>query len=264
MKKMNKLTMAALALAATGLVSMASAATVSAGADDLIIGFQSQSGQTGFGTDLEVDLGPLSNFTSTTSEFTLPQVVLNDLTTNFGSGWATTVNWSVGGIVSGSTPASPEFFLTSTTLPLTNSSLSGPYGRISSVASELNGQLTTGDSADASLIGQNGAAGASDAGITGSYTQAEEGTGYGFVVNAEQTGSGSDVLYDFMPENKGVGHSGQFPPATEVGTFSLGSNGVLTFEGEDAAIPEPSTYALMAGAMGLLFLAMRRRQSMVG
>jgi hypothetical protein len=58
-------------------------------------------------------------------------------------------------------------------------------------------------------------------------------------------------FYDVVP------HSGTTTPASEVGTFTLASNGELTYS--STAVPEPSTWAsIIVGAVGLL--AFRRRR----
>jgi hypothetical protein len=253
MKKMNKLTMAALALVALGFASTAASAQVVAGNNDVILSFQIASG-TGSNTNLEVDLGSASQFTNT-AVLTFNQLNVNDLTGIYSSSWADSsagVNWSV----AAEGTASDKFLLTSTTPIKTSSSslLAAPYGQIGNLAGGLNGQAATANSPSAAAIGNNSNPAS---GIANSYTFLEAGTGYGYAANAEQTGAGTDELYSFAPASK-VG--GQFPAAGDLGTFSLSSDGVLTFNGINAAaVPEPSAYALGLCAV-LLFLVLRRRQ----
>ena len=253
MKKMNKLTMAALALVALGFASTAASAQVAAGNNDVILGFQIASG-TGSNTNLEVDLGSISQF-SKTAVLTLNQLNVNDLTGTYGSTWADLsagVNWSV----AAEGTASNTFLLTSTTSIKTasGSTLAAPYGQIGNLAGGLNGQAVTANSASAAAIGTNSAPAS---GISTSYTSLEAGTGYGYAPNAEQTGAGTDELYSFAP---GVKSGGVFPSANDLGTFSLGTDGTLTFTGINAAaVPEPSAYALGICAV-LLFVVLRRRQ----
>jgi hypothetical protein len=255
--KMNKLTVAALALAAISFASTAaSAQTVSAGLNDLILGFQLPSGssQQGASTDLEVDLGSFTNFTASTQTITLPQLALADLTSTYGSSWATTVDWSVAG-----NNTSSGFDMTSTQLVKTSSQggLSGAVSAIGGLIAGLNGQPATANSSSAALIGGSPAASS----IGNSYTSEEAGNGYGFVPTAEQTGAGSDELYSFTPQSQtGTGVHKTFPNAIDLGTFSLSSAGVLTFTGSAAAVPEPSAYALGICA-ALLFLVLRRRST---
>jgi hypothetical protein len=256
MKKMNKLTVAALALAAIGLASTAaSAQTFSAGANDLILGFQIASG-TGSNTNLEVDLGSILNFTTTTATITLPQLSVSDLTAIYGSGWADTsagVNWSVAGVGT----AADTFDITSPSgglLKASGSTLAGPAGQIAELAEGLQGVTETTNSTSSTAIGSNSTPAST---IATSYTSLEAGNGYGLYPNAETTGASTDELYAEAPGTK---VSGKFPSATDLGTFSLSSAGVLTFTGSAAAVPEPSAYALGICA-GLLFLVLRRRAS---
>ena len=108
---MNKLTkVAILALTAAGFASIsAMAQNVSSGAQDLILGFQVTDGASpGATSNLEVDLGPASNFTTTTSLETLPQLTLADLTSVYGSSWATRGDLEFA--IAGSTSASAVTF----------------------------------------------------------------------------------------------------------------------------------------------------------
>ncbi len=67
-------------------------------------------------------------------------------------------------------------------------------------------------------------------------------------ISANVTGTGvSDQLFEIADNNT---------PATLLGGFTLGSNDQLTFTA--AAVPEPSTYGMLAGA-GLLVLAVRNQ-----
>ena len=256
--KMNKLTMAALALAAIGFSSTAaSAATVNVGLQDLVLGFQVPSG-TGASTNLEVDLGSFSLFTPTAT-LTLAQLSVNDLTSVYGSNWASVVNWSVAG--STTSLGANAFYATSTTSIKTNSGLSGPSGNIITFTAGLNNQTSTANSTTSATIGDSSTAASA---IPSSYTSTEQGNGFTFIPNAEQIGAGTNELYSFTQQNKvGSGKTAAFPPATDLGTFALSSTGVLTYTGINAAaVPEPSAYALGICAV-LLFIVLRRRHSVV-
>jgi hypothetical protein len=96
--KMNKLTkVAILALTAAGLASLsASAANVSTNETDLILGFQITDGTgTGSASNLEVDLGSTSLFT-TTASLTLNQLAAADLSATYGANWASRTDLTFG------------------------------------------------------------------------------------------------------------------------------------------------------------------------
>jgi hypothetical protein len=77
------------------------------------------------------------------------------------------------------------------------------------------------------------------------------GTQYQNVNAANPNSTGEDTV-DFWVQNAATGTD------SEIGTFSLASDGVVTFN--VAAVPEPATYGLLAGA-GLLIVALRRQFS---
>lgn len=270
MKKMNKLTVAALAFAAIGLASTAaSAQTVSVGSpQDLILGFQLVNSATANSpTDLEVDLGSYTLFNNAAPGTTLNLSSLlsaTDLTT-LASSWNSTtsgtgVTWSVAGITSATATPTASFDVTSTTSIKTGTqnTLQPIYSTISSLAGGLNNQPQA-STASSALIGS---ASNPASGISSSYTALENGNGYGFVPNAEATGATTDVLYSFTPQTASGGHGGSEPPAITLGTFTLTDNGGVagfTFT-TPAAVPEPSAYALGICAV-LLFLVLKRRHS---
>jgi hypothetical protein len=76
-------------------------------------------------------------------------------------------------------------------------------------------------------------------------------------------GSSSIELFELMP----TGTVGEGPTSVNLGTFTLTNNAVggigLTFTAYEA-IPEPSTYAAILGAMTLGFVLIRRRQQAAG
>ena len=269
MKKMNKLTMAALALAALGFASTAASAAITPGADDLVLGFEIPGTSN---TDLEVDLGDYSLFTPTQLNYQLPQLAVADLTAVFGSNWASTVQWSVAGI-DGSMAKS--FLLTSTSATNVRTSsdttLGGDANTIAQLttggagAGSLNGAVATPNSASSAYIG--GSLGTNVNNTTGTVSsqlsQSIEGlgasSGYGFSTTAEQTGAGSLYLYDFQPGvQTGSGLNKKYPLAPLEGVFVLGTDGSLVFN--PTATPEPSAYALGICAL-LLFWVLKRRQS---
>ncbi|HEV3271736.1 MAG TPA: hypothetical protein VGZ93_06090 [Candidatus Methylacidiphilales bacterium] len=275
---MNKLTVAAMALAAIGLASTAaSAQTVNPGPYDLVLGFQ----LAGNNTDLEVDLGPITTLNLTPGAVTnlSSDLSVSDLTSTYGTGWVTNssttggVNWSVAGLNAVNDGAS--FYGTSTSTPSSvrtssASGLSGAWGQILDLAQgsagsgSLNGAPVASTSSSALIGGSVNAVnpgGTSAGNLSESYTSLEGGNGYSFLPSAEQTGVGTDTLFSFTPQNK---VSNKYPLATDLGTFSLtdpnGPSGALSLTFTAASVPEPSAYALGICAV-LLFLVLKRRHS---
>jgi hypothetical protein len=273
MKKMNKLTIAALALAAMGIASTAaSAQTVSAGPDDLILGFQLQNSVTPVASDLEVDLGSSSLYSQTSSFTNLTQLSVNDLNTVFTSSWSSTtsgtgVNWSILGANTNGTGANGTSIAQVGSVRTSDSGTVGTliedaqvYTTGSTGAGSLNGAMATATGA-AAVIGSTSNPLSN---LPNSYTE-QWSTGpsaYGALgLVTEQTGAGTAVLYDFEPGTKPVGKGSSFPLAVELGVFTLSSSGVLSYNGIDAgASPEPSAYALGICAL-LLFWVLKRRHS---
>jgi hypothetical protein len=273
MKKMNKLTVAALALAAIGFASTAASAQVTPGATDLVLGFQ----LAGNNTDLEVDLGPASQFTQGAYVNLSSDLTLGELTSTFGSSWASTslntgVNWSVAGITSTTDGASFDATSTAGANNVRTSSGSGlgtPWGLVSSLAGgsagsgSLNGSPSAATSQSALIGGSvtsTNPSGSPAGSLSESYQVLLGGNpGYTFVNNPEQTGVGTDELYSFTPQNK---VSGKYPLATDLGTFTLSDTGgnLQFYFGTPQAVPEPSAYALALCAL-LLFVVLKRRHS---
>jgi len=245
------LTFAAIASAST----FASAQTVSAGSEDLILGFEVTDGAgQGATTDLEIDLGSASLFTASYSQ-TFSQVLAADLTATYGSNWATRgdISWGVAGVLSdGST--SNAFDLTSQTVPKTsnNNGLASGFSAISALAGGLNNQtaLTSSSAADVSTTQASSWKGERTVSASSDFN-ALSGAG----VSETTSTTGSIDLYQFEPST-----ARPAPNATDLGTFSLTSGGVFTFTGEAAAVPEPSAYALGICAL-VLFVVLRRRST---
>ena len=259
MKKMNKLTVAALALTAVGFASTAASAQVVTSTGDLVLGFQ----LAGNPTDLEVDLGSQSLFTPTAVLNLSSDLSVNDLTNTFGANWTsgtsgTGVQWSVSGDVPGSGVSKYNLDVTST---VTLGSASGtganilkPYNvdiaNLVTGGGGLSGATAAGTSVSA-LIGSQASPAS---GIANSYTSQEPQIA-SLTANIEQTGAGSVDLFQYQATSTSAG------TVVDLGTFTLGSNGSLNFNGISAtATPEPSAYALGICA-ALLFLVLRRRAS---
>ena len=260
MKKLTTIT--ALAFAAISLASVSASAQVvpAAGLNDLILGFEvlNDPGTTGANTNLELDLGPASNFT-TAASFNNLGLLGADLVSTYGSDWATRKDlvWSVAGLV-----ASNTYDITSNTAPTERSSY---VNNIGSLPSTLNGSFAVpAAGAGAATLGDNTTPAST---IGGSYTADVSAAGGDFGLPSLLTGQsmvggtngtdGSIALYKF------VRASGTTTPATFLGTFVLSGSGTsANFAFNPVAAPEPSAYALAITA-GLLFLVLRRRNSVV-
>jgi hypothetical protein len=280
MKKLTLLT--ALALATAAVTTHASAQDVTSTAGDLILGFNVQAGGTNAGVyDLEVNLGPLSEFT-TTASLTLSTTGTGtaltplsdlDLTGTYGSSWNASNSGLTWGIL-GAGPSATEAFYAGTNGAQANTSgEQTPSGDGDSIANQLGSTGTTSHSAFAGVVGTSTSPASSIADSFGSL--ANYGAGnleYGFfttlgvteVNGGDGNAVGSLTLYSYAAyanQSHPPVHYGT-PTGTELGVFALSQNGTLTYTG--VAAPEPSTWALMAGAMGFLFLAVRNRRSMIG
>jgi hypothetical protein len=258
MKKMNKLTVAALALVSMAFASTAASAQVTTSPGDLILGFQITAAPNSSPTDLEVDLGSYSLFTTTATIDLSSKLSVNDLISAFGSGWANGtagvgVNWGAAANAAGGTSAT-KYNLDITSVGakpngLGTNTLNGYYQDIVGLtggSGGINGSPVASTSTSA-LIGNSGSPAS---GIANSYT-GQESKLAGLNGNIEMTGAGTDELYQYV----GAGNTGS---TVDLGTLKLTSAGGLTFTGSAAAVPEPSAYALGICAV-LLFIVLRRR-----
>ena len=258
--KMNKLiTTALLALAGAALLeSSAMAQNFTSG--DLLLNFRLTSGSGTTGSDLEVNLGLASAFNFSQTNQTLAQLNVSDLNTLYGAGgtWNSNANlvWSIVGANS-----SNDLFLSdpsATVLTTPISSTTTPKATISALYTEAGSpQGANSSSFVVSPTDANSYASVikNVNSLAGQYP-----TDYNFVAfepTTEQgvSGSGTSIdLYEFTPA---TGKGGSTPATiTDLGTFVLGGNGVLTYDPQ--AVPEPSTYALF-GLGALVVVLMRRR-----
>lgn len=261
MKHKKLITTAALALAAISFVSTSvSAANVTTAANDLILGFQVIGGAgQGANTNLEVDLGPASNYTSGAT-FNLTQLAGADLTAVYGSGWATRtdLSWSIAGSL---TSNSYDATSNGAHIPKDGVSQAPTVTKINGIETLLSNTASTTNSAFAGTIGDNTTHASA---IGGSFTFVitnNGGTGADYTIPGGNQGDtqrgffgetpiGNLELYKYI-----VGSSST--NATDLGKFTLSSGGNLTFTGI-AAVPEPSTWALALCGL-LLVLVIRRR-----
>lgn len=270
MKTMKLITVATLALAAIGFASTsASAQSVTTGSQDIILGFEINDG-TGQGatSNLEIDLGATSLFTSSYSVNSFSQVLGADLSSVYGANWASRSDlvWGVGGVLSDGSVQN-NFSLTSQVALKTgtNGNLANPFGQVGQLAAGLNSTpaLSSPSAGSVPTSQSNGWTGARTA--SGAVTTDDfrlSGFSGGGQSETATGPIGSLNLYTFTPNTA----SRNEPPATLDGAFSLaGSGSTATFSylgAAPASVPEPSAYALGICAVGL-FVVLRRRNSIV-
>ena len=271
----TKSTLAALLLLGGGALS-AGAQTVTAGLNDLVLGFYA-SGGTGAGSNLEVDLGNVGNFYGVSGTITLAGLSAADLSSTYGSTWNTRTDlyWGVIG-TTGSTAgttiglnsiASKTLWGSKTEATLgtlstpwnagTTFAQQGPANTIATLytgaGGSLNGASATGNSATAAILNNT---------LAGSWSKQLGSTaaafGYfnpsGVFSNSTNISVGSFAASDLYALQPGSG------AAAYVGTFALSSGGALTYSNTPSSVPEPSTYAAILGLVTLGFVALRRRQ----
>ncbi len=283
MKKHNRVATSITAVCALVLSSgIAQAVTTASG--DLILGFRATGGQ-GSASNLEVDLGSLTNFINLTPGTVIDlssRISLSDLQTTYSTGgtgnsWAsrsdllfsiaaTSGTTGLGGL------ANNTLFASSVNnggtvigyTRLTSGTQGTPGGNISFEVAALGGAPNAGTAFSS----------VKNAGDGGSYTDSITGSGSALVAyNASSssnfgspggapfenttnfaTNPGTQYqtsdLYQLNPVARNAA------PGADLGTFALGNDGSLTF----TSVPEPSTYGLMGlGAFGLWFVRRRQR-----
>jgi hypothetical protein len=246
----------------------------------VLIGFEQQ----GNASDYVVDLGSVTQFTPTTSDYQI-QLSTTDLGDIFTSGWASNSNGSTNvqwGLVANdqsdsiaSDPDGNSIWYTkgeTTVGTKTTAPIRGSSNALSAISQNIEnfetlgyaGQVATTSTENSSDLGAVLTASTAD-----SWTYFKPGTysgntAFGIGSEIEQPGSGSytgptDSVLDFYEVDTKTASN---QPATLLGTFSLSSGGVLTFDGaQTAVVPEPSTYALVLAGGVMLLLVLRRRKS---
>jgi hypothetical protein len=270
--KTTKIITAALLLAGLALPSYAQ---VSSG--NLVIGFEAATGSTGATTNLEVDLGGASLFSSAASGTYTIGNLSADLTSIYGANWNTRADLAFGIIGGGSSTlyASSSHDSTQSPIPAWTQKSAGFYTTPNSKIASLYGpgiQGSFGNALDAtsladinsqvSSLGSYHLQGISTlAADPGSYS-GTKGSASPFAMSWAST---TGVVFTTTPSGatggtgvadlyKMIGGSGN---GTLLGTFSLDSAGILSFT---TPIPEPSTYAMILGVAALGFVMLRRRQ----
>ena len=261
--KMNKLAFAALAAMAMSLAGTgAFAASPSGNANDMYFGMQDLAGDAADNSgnnnplNLVYDLGSFSNFTNTYNA-TFTQLTPTILNTTFPSPatWSDNqaaddgINWSVAGIANAG-QGGASIVLDDTNKSSTQSlpsSLSVANGNIGNMFNGFNvSALVAGTTAVGTETNPEGSV------APNTYAALDSGSNSGYGQFSGETLMGVGSLYLWQ-------YSNVTGKATELGVFTLASDGTLTYNGV-GAVPEPSAYALGACAV-LLFLVLRRRQS---
>src|SRR5271157_1938908 len=273
MKKL--LTTTLLALASVALIATSAKAAVTAAFPDVILGFAATGGS-GAATNLEVDLGNVSQFYNAApgSTITLTQLSPLDLAQIYGSTWFSRSDLTYGlfatdGNLTGTADghaakdtnwlSNPE--LTPGTVGTPLQRVSGPSNALAitvmgSVVQFLNTSPSTANSAQSSAY--------PNAAGNGSYTGEETFGGVGtfwrtYHISPDNAVNniavGGPAISDFYELDPGTG------PATLLGKFELFQNGTLEF----VAVPEPSSVGLLGvGFLSLVgMVVLRRRRSVV-
>lgn len=257
-----------LALAAVALFTPAvHAQTITTSLDDLVLGFYSTApGQT---SDLEVDLGSISNFYNATGSFALPALSLQDLVDTFGANWSTSTNLFWGavsttgrnvGTADGHAPVGTLW----ATVPdgafaLNEGSVFAQKAASPNIealitvgaAGSLDGATSTTNSGFAAVIPNA---------LPGSWTAQDQkilGTSFSYfnptvdnTANIPVAGQVVSDLYELQPTNA------PNVAGTLLGELVL-TQGGLSFE----AVPEPSTWVLVGFGLGLMTMLRRPKRS---
>jgi len=265
--KMNKLISTAAVLALIGLASVGTASAQSFSQGDLILSFRLNNVTSG-GQNLEVDLGSAVSFNFAANNASIANLSA-DLNTVYGASWATNSNlvYSVvagTGSISGNQRQSNNIFISSpgNALPIDASTPAGGttnegvlnnlYTVSGATALTVGYEISTNSSSSYTDVLTNYDAAQGGSAYTTDY---DYGLGSGFGGTESALGSSSD-LYEQAPIS---GHGSTSLPAssTDLGTFEVGTNGVVSFSAP-VAVPEPASYVL-GGIAGVLFFILRRR-----
>jgi len=265
------ITSALLALAAATLLTQQAQAQNSYTTGDLLLGFS----QNGNASDYVVNVGLAStviNAAPANGPITVADLSTTELASfdSTAGNWATdpTLQWGIaGGTLSGtSTSATGTFGLPESTVFLTEeagaaaltvNSYSAQNGWDGQIDGTLGGGFNNSTQAPSGVAATLQSASAGNSWDTLALTEsgAAFGSGDSIVSTLSPTSSVLD-LYELDPSNA----RGTKPAATLLGAFSLESNGDLVFTPLGAAAaPEPSSYALIAVGLTLLFWHLRRK-----
>jgi|HubBroStandDraft_6_1064221.scaffolds.fasta_scaffold184625_2 hypothetical protein len=249
------------------LIPAVHAQTVTTSLDDLVLGFYSTApGQT---SDLEVDLGSISNFYNASSSFALPALSVQDLVDTFGANWYTSTNLFWGAVsTTGRDVGTADGHAPVGTLWATAPADSFVFNRGSAFAQKaaspnieavitvgaagaLDGATSTTNSAYAAVI---------PGALAGSWTAQDQktlGTSFGYfnptvdnTANIPVDGQVVSDLYELQPTNA------PNVAGTLLGELVLTQSG-LSFE----VVPEPSTWVLVGFGLGIMTVLRRPRRT---
>lgn len=251
------------------LALAAGAQTLSTTASDLLLGFRASSG-TGSSSNLEVDLGAFTSFTSDGSYadgalHLIGNLSAADLSDTYGASWnsRSDLTWGIvgttGNALSGFTVFASKMEATAGVQSdaydsRSKATLNSAATAINPAISNLSGLATTANSSFATVV-------ASSDSISWSHFQASTpGISFntfdtdGIFENNTNFSSGYIVSDLYKLSANTVAY---------VGSFALASDGKLYYSSSAAsfsAVPEPSTYAAILGVAVLGFVAVRRRR----
>jgi hypothetical protein len=256
--------------------------TVTTSAGDLLLGFEISGGTQNY----VLDIGPASYYTGQsstpgTTNITTSKSLGNftlDLSSVFGPSWDTqqsgnNVQWGVVGASStlgsaGGIPVSTYFVTdaepSSAPAEGSKTSQNTEVNLIKSFGYQAGNGIDNAQSTANSNVGV-----IESASLANSWSSNTPGTqAFGSSLDVESASNVNPIsatldLYELLPTNgsgagKGTG-SGVF-----LGDFTLTSGGTLDFTSAAAAVPEPSTYALIFGGLATLFLFRRLRRNSIG
>ncbi len=264
--KIQSIKLAALAFA--GLAAFAQSAnaqsTVTTTAGDLILGvYQTNTAAHGYGNSYEVDLGSLTNFSSTVSNYSLAgSVSITDLNAIFGADLSQTSWFVVGTQGSGAlslntpgatTPYHNALLITDvaasapTTVNAEANTLATPASQIGGLQGGMSGLQSTSNSAYAELFATATPANAPQYSLPSNIT-------------TQDAFASTSNFYLLNPYSNSSRDGSKPGTVTLLGDFQF--VGGTNFTYNPAAVPEPSTYALMGlGALMLVMMARRRMAS---
>jgi len=290
MKTIHILSAGLLAIAGIALLAPEAKAQLTYKQGDLFLGFE-EPGNSNAG-DYLIDIGPASYILSLAASPGSTNITTGaygglglgnfaaDLATEFsGTGWATNyslgdssagnaVQWGIIGATSGSQfglAANTLFETQGETTPGTQSTPITPnssslQSQVTGAIAQLGGQYAQASGTGSSSLGAF--SGHNDTNSWSSFTPSSAAFNQSFSIEQPSSGANTGAtdstldFYEVVPNTTKNSHNGS---TTDLGTFTLDSSGDLIFTSA-AAVPEPSTYAMVGlGAMSLLGFRRFRR-----